>query len=211
MSDLVTIIRAIVRDELRSLQLGDIAVVTSSFPHAEGDEHNHECSVKLRESDVELRKVPIATPHLGMVSAPRAGDLVLISYVGGDPNRPIVVGRLYSDQVSPPVHEADEWRVESPPGGQTSIAIDKDQAVLVKAGDTTLKLGKSDVVEIKGPKDLTIQVDGHVQLKCADCTVDASGTIDLGKGGGGVITDKSHKCYFTGAPLVGSASVKAKG
>ena len=27
----------------------------------------------------------------------------------------------------------------------------------------------------------------------------------------GVITDKTHKCYFTGAPLVGSTTVKAKG
>lgn len=211
MSDLVSIIRAIVRDELRSLQLGDIAVVTSAFPHAEGDTHNYECNVSLREGELELRKVPICTPHIGMASAPRVGDLVLLSYIGGDPNRPIVVGRLYSSDVNPPVHEEGEWRVESPLGGETSITIDKDQAFVVKAGDTTLKLGKSDVVEITSPKDLTIKVDGNVSIKCADCTIDASGNIDIGKDGGAVITDKSHKCYFTGAALVGSATVKAKG
>jgi hypothetical protein len=209
-SDLVTIIRAIVREELKSLHLGDLAVVTSNFPHADGDDHNYECSVKLRESDQELRRVPMATPHVGMVSAPKVGDLVLISYVGGDPNRPIVVGRLYSDQENPPVHEAGEWRVESPLGGKTSIAIDKNESVVVTAENTVVTVKKSDLVHIKGPKDLKIEVDGNVQIKCADCTVDASGNIDLGKDGGGVITTKSHKCYFTGAALVGSQTVKAK-
>lgn len=211
MSDLVTILRAIVREELRSLRLGDIGVVVSAFPHADGDAHNYECSVKLREGGLELRRVPMATPHIGMVSAPNVGDLVLLSYVGGDPNRPIVVGRLYSDKENPPVHEKDELRMESPLGGKTSIAIDKDQSVVVKAGDTMVTVKQSDVIEIKGPKDLKIEIDGNAQIKCADCTIDASGSIDLGKGGGGVITDKSHKCYFTGAALVGSQSVKAKG
>jgi phage baseplate assembly protein gpV len=210
MSDLVTIIRAIIRDELASLRLGDVGVVTSSFPHADGDEHNYECNVKLRESELELRRVPIVTPHVGMVSAPRVGELVLLSYVGGDPNRPIVVGRLYSDEVNPPVHEADEWRVVAPPGGKTSIAIDKDQSIVLTAGENLLTLKQDDVITIQGKADLTIQVDGNVELKCTDCKVDASGNIDLGSSGSGVITEKSHKCYFTGEALKGSQSVKAK-
>ncbi|RKH68276.1 phage baseplate assembly protein V [Corallococcus llansteffanensis] len=211
MSDLVTIIQAIVRAELELLRLGDVGVVTSAFPHAEGDTHNHECDVKLREDGLELRKVPIATPHIGMVSAPAVGDLVLLSYVGGDPNRPIVVGRLYSEKTSPPEHAQDEWRVVSPPGGKTSIAIDKAHSVVLTAGETVVTLLEGDTISIKGPKDLKVEVEGNVQLQCKDCTVDASGNIDLGKSGGGVITEKSHKCYFTGEPLVGSKTVKAKG
>ncbi|MFY0523793.1 phage baseplate assembly protein V [Archangium gephyra] len=210
MSDLVTIIRAIIRDELASLRLGDVGVVTSAFPHADGDEHNHECNVKLRESELELRRVPIVTPHVGMVSAPRVGELVLLSYVGGDPNRPVVVGRLYSDEVNPPVHEADEWHVVAPPGGKTSIAIDKDQSIVLTAGENVLTLKQDDVITIQGKADLTIQVDGNVELKCTDCKVDASGNIDLGSSGSGVITEKSHKCYFTGEALKGSQTVKAK-
>ena len=35
MSDPIDIIRAVVRDELRSLRLGELAVVTSVFPHTE--------------------------------------------------------------------------------------------------------------------------------------------------------------------------------
>ena len=40
--------------------------------------------MKLREGELELRKVPIATPHVGMVSAPAVGDLVMLTYVGGE-------------------------------------------------------------------------------------------------------------------------------
>jgi hypothetical protein len=212
MSDPVALIRAIVREELRALPLGDIGVVTSVFAHTdEGDGHNHECNVKLRESDLELRKVPMATQHVGMVSPPAVGDLVLLSYVGGDINRAVVVGRLYCDENRPPVHAEGEWRVQSPLKGPSSLAIDKDGAVVVTAGKTVVTVRKDGEVEIAGEKDLKIDVKGNVSIKCGDCTVDASGKIDLGQGGSGVITEGSHKCYFTGAPLVGSKNVKAKG
>lgn len=211
-TDIVNIIRAIVQDELKSLKLGDIAVVTSSFPHAgEDDGNNYECNVKLREGELELRKVPMAVSHIGMVSAPRVGDLVLVSYVGGDPNRPIVVGRLYSDEANPPVHEDNEWRVESPYQGETSIAIDKEESVVITVGKNSITIKKDDVIEIIAETDMSLDVKGNVEIKCVDCKIDASGKIDLGSGGSGVITEQSHKCYFTGAPLVGSASVKAKG
>ncbi|MFC1747177.1 phage baseplate assembly protein V [Pseudomonadota bacterium] len=210
-NEIIDIIRAVVRDELKSLRLGDIAIVTSAFAHS-GDEdgNNYECSVKLRDSELELRKVPMATAHIGMVSAPNVGDLVLVSYVGGDPNRPIIVGRLYSDESNPPLHEVDEWRVESPYQGETSLALDKEGSVVLSAGKNTITIKKDDLIEIKGEADLTLEVKGNVELKCTDCKVDASGNIELGNGGAGVITETSHKCFFTGAPLIGSQSVKAK-
>ena len=210
--DIIDIIRAIVRDELATLALGDIAIVTSVFPHSGKDDgNNYECNVKLRESDLELRRVPIATPHIGMVSAPRVDDLVLVSYVGADPNRPIVVGRLYSNKANPPLHEAGEWRVEAPFQGQTSVAVDKEESVVVTAGKTIVTIRKDGAVELAGEQDLKIEVKGNATVKCGDCTIDASGTIELGTGGDPVITEGSHKCYFSGSPLVGSGSVKAKG
>lgn len=212
MNDPVAIIRAIIKEELRSLRLGDIAVVTSVFPHTAGnDANNYECNVKLRESNLELRKVPIATPHIGCVSAPTVGDLVLLTYVGGDPNRAIVVGRLYSDEAQPPAHDENEWHVEAPLNGKTSLAIDKKGALVLTSGKTVLTLHQDDTIEIIGEKDLTIEVKGNVSLKCNNCKIDASGNVDLGNNGAGIITEDTHKCYFTGNALVGSKTVKAKG
>lgn len=212
MTDPVSIIRAIVRDELAAIRLPDIAVVTSAFPHTSPDDgHNHECSVRLREGGLELRRVPIATPHVGMISAPQQGELVLVAYVNGDPNRPVVAGRFYSEKAAPPLHEAKEWRLAAPFGGTTSIAIDKDESVVVTAGGTAVTVRKDGNVEVKGKADLKVEVKGKVELKCGDARIDASGSIELGNGGSGVITEASHRCYFTGKPLVPSKSVKAKG
>lgn len=211
MSDPIDIIRAVVRDELRALRLGDLAVVTSVFPHSgEDDGHNHECSVKLREGGLELRKVPIATPHVGMVSPPRVGDLVLLSYVGGDPSRAIVVGRLYSEKINPPLHKEDEWHAYAKADGVSSFSIDADESCVLTAGKTIITVKKDGNIEILGEADLSIETKGAISIKCTDFTVDASGNVDLGKDGAGVITEKSHKCYFTGKALVPSGTVKAK-
>lgn len=210
MSELIDVLRAIVRDELRTLKLADLGVVTSVFPHAEGDTNNHECNVKLRHTELELRKVPIATPHVGLVSAPRVGDLVLVSYVGGDPNRPIVTGRLYSNEANPPEHAEHELVLQVPFEGETSLKIDAEQSVIVTTGKNVVTIRKDGDIEIKGEADLKLEVSGNVELKCADCTIDASGEVSLGTGGSPVITEASHKCYYTGAPLVGVPKVKAK-
>ncbi|MBL9106679.1 MAG: hypothetical protein JNL82_37505 [Myxococcales bacterium] len=219
MNDLFHILRAMLRDELRALRTGDTAVVTANAPHAEGDGHNHECDVSLRHGGLALKNVPIATPHVGLVSPPRVGDVVLVTYVDGDPNRPIVTGRLYSDEAPPPVHADGELVLSTPPDHTTRVALQPDGAVQIAAGKTRITVARDGAVTLTGEQDLVVTVkgdarlraDGNVELTCADAKIHASGSIDLGDGGDGVITTGSHKCYITGKPLVGSASVKAKG
>ena len=219
MNELFQIFRAMMRDELRALRFGDTAVVTATAPHAEGDTNNHACDISLRHGGLALTRVPIATPHVGMVSPPRVGDIVLLTYVDGDVNRPVITGRLYSDVAPPPVHEDDELWISMPPEHRTQIAFKKDGSLLIAAGKTTITVAQDGAVALVGETDLQITVkgnasvkaDGNVELSCADAKIKASGTIDLGEGGHGVITTGSHKCYITGKPLVGSATVKAKG
>ena len=210
MADLIETLRAIIRDELQMLKIADIGVVTSVFPHEEGDTHNHECNVQLRHSELELRKVPIATPHIGMVSAPRVGDLVLLSYVGGDGNRPIVTGRLYSNEANPPEYGEKSLMLQAPFEGETSIEIDEEESIVLTTGKNVVTMFKDGNIEVNAEGDLALTVKGNVDLSCSDCTVDASGEINLGTGGHPVITEGSHKCYYSGAPLVGASSVKAK-
>lgn len=219
MNELFQILRAMVRDELRALRLGDTAVVSAIKPRADGDDNNHHCDVTLRHGGLTLVDVPIATPHIGLVSAPREGDVVLLTYVDGDPNRPVVIGRLYSDEAVAPPHEADELWLSMPPEHATKVALKKDGAVFITAGKTTITVQKDGAIEIAGEDalqvtlkgDATVKADGNVELSCKDASVKASGNISLGEGGGGVITTTSHKCYVTGAALVGSQTVTAKG
>ena len=45
---------------------------------------------------------PWAGGNFGAVSLPRIGQEVLIQYINGDPNRPVIVGRVYNDRQMPP-------------------------------------------------------------------------------------------------------------
>lgn len=71
------------------------------------------------------------TGHLGNIILPRVGQEVLVDFINGDPDRPIIVGRLFNDEHMPlyalPEHETRAvWRSQSigktnqkPPGSPT--------------------------------------------------------------------------------------------
>jgi phage baseplate assembly protein gpV len=236
MSELVEIIQKIVQHELSKIRIGELGVVTSIFPHAdEGDKDNYECNVKLKNSDLELRKVPIATNHIGTAAVPNVDDLVLVSFVGGDINQPIIIGRLYNDQDRPPVNNEKEYILEAPYKGAASFKIDKDESIILSAGETTVTLkkdgdllvnskAKANItvegdaameckgnISVKSKKNIKITAKSDAEIQCANCKIKASGNIDLGESGGAVVTDMTHKCFITGAPPIGSTTVKAKG
>ena len=71
MSDMVDIIRAIVRDEMarrRSPELGLVTAVQSR--DSDGSDNNHQVNVRLRASGVELQRVPVAAARLGLSLLP---------------------------------------------------------------------------------------------------------------------------------------------
>ena len=86
-----------------------LGIVTSIFSHeSDSDKDNYECNVRMKNTEMELRKVPIATQCIGLVGVPRVGDLVLVVFVNGDINAPIVIGRLYNDEDRPPLNKPEE-------------------------------------------------------------------------------------------------------
>lgn len=235
MSEMVDVIKKIVQHELSKVRIGDLGIVTSIFSHSDnGDKDNYECNVKLKNSDLELRKVPIATNHIGTVAIPNVNDLVMITFVAGDVNQPIVIGRLYNDEDRPPVNKEKEYILEAPFRGTTRFKIDENEDIILTAGETTLTLKKDgDLlinskanakitvegdanlecqgnITIKSDKNINITAQSDTTIECANCKVKASGNIDLGEGGGGVVTNMTHKCFITGAPPIGSTTVKSK-
>ena len=106
MLTIVESIRKIVEDEIRKLHLCEVGEITSYFHIRKGsDKDNYECNVRLKDKEVELRKVPVATSHIGLAHIPHVGDLVLLSFINGDINAPIITGRLYNSEHRPPVTE----------------------------------------------------------------------------------------------------------
>jgi uncharacterized protein involved in type VI secretion and phage assembly len=175
---IVGTMRVIAQKEMRKLHLPTLGVVTSIFPHSSaGDKDNYECNVRLKNTELELRKVPIATQCIGLAGIPRVGDLVIIVFINGDINAPIIVGRLYNDEDRPPLNNAEEIvyvppyeanpevrriYIEFPQGMIFRIT---DDEVDIKAGDTKVIVARDGDVVIESKANVNVIADGDATLK----------------------------------------------
>lgn len=113
MSRLLDLVRRVVRQELGQRRGARLAVVVAVHPHeAEDDDANYEADVRLKHEELELTRVPIATHHMGFAAPPRVGDLVLVEFLDGDLNQPLVTSRFYHDEERVPLHRENEFLVE---------------------------------------------------------------------------------------------------
>ena len=194
-------IQAIVRDELSRVRTAELAMVQKLHPHADGgDKDNYACTVALRDSGIVLSHVPVATGRIGTVSIPAVGELVLVQFLGGNVNAPVITGRLYNDEDRPPVSDDGKAVVHLP------LAAADDEAVHIElvSGDArslSITLGKSlklalqdddpvvslDVAD--GKAKLTIGSDGAASLT-AKGAVSVKGDADVAIEAGGKLTLK---------------------
>jgi phage baseplate assembly protein gpV len=208
--ELLAVIQAVVREEIAARRFAEIGVVTEVFPHADGgDKANYECSLKLRDSGLELSHVPVATQRIGLAAIPNVDDLVLVAFVGGDLHAPVIVGRLYNDVDRPPVAKERECVYVSPdaaesgvrrfylelPNGNT-LTVDDDKALL-DLGGTKITVNNGGAVTIEAQGDISFKAGGKLALKAqSDVTVD-----------GQAVTLKAQ----TSAQLEGQAGATVKG
>ncbi len=208
--ELLSAIQAIVREEIAARRFAELAVVTDVFPHADGgDKLNCECTVKLRDSGLELSHVPVATQRIGMAAIPNVDDLVLVTFVGGDLHAPIIVGRVYNDVDRAPVAKAGEHVYVSPDAAESGVrrfylelpnsntlTVDDDKAVLDMNG-TKLTINNAGDVLIEAQGDINLKAQGKLALQAqGDVTVD-----------GQAVTLKAQ----TSAQLEGQAGATVKG
>lgn len=223
---LVGTMRRIAENEARRAHTFDLGVVTSIFPHSrESDDHNYSCSVRLRDSDSdELRNVPVLTQHIGLAYTPSIDDLVLIGYIGGSINSPVILGSMYNDQQRPPVNDAGEMVFESPGTVDTSrrrvyiklpsgIEIKvTDDAVLIDTGHSSVAVKLDGSISMKADMDITIE--STMGLKLKGMTVEIEGTQELKQKGAVVnIESDANTEIKAGAnmSIKGSAMTEIKG
>lgn len=200
-TDLVELIRAIVRAEQERLHVAEIALVTRTYPHASGgDKNNYACDVRLRDSGLELRAVPVATQRIGLVAMPNVDELVLLNFVGGDVHGAVIVARLYNDADRPPQAKDQEWvyvsvddakggvrraHFEFPNGNQATL--DDDQLVL-QLGGTKVSVRHDGDVAIEGPARISLKCDGDMSFDAAgNLSIKAQGSLALEAGTGASI------------------------
>ncbi|WP_020408675.1 phage baseplate assembly protein V [Hahella ganghwensis] len=197
MSDLYDSIRQIVREELRQSRIAELAVVQEQHPHADDeDTDNYSCTVVLRDNGIVLKKVPVMVMRKGAAAIPDIGDLVLVQFLNGDINAPIIVGSLYNDEDRPPANSSGQAVLQLPLGGggiELLVDTENSTSVELKVGNgVTLTLIDDDpVVTIdvdSGKAKLEISRDGSVSLNSgngveiksgADMTIEAGGQLNL--------------------------------
>jgi len=175
---IVETMRIVAQKELTKIQLPTLGVVTSIFPHSNAsDNDNYECNVRLKNTKLELRKVPIATQCIGLAGIPRVGDLVIVVFINGDINAPIVTGRLYNDEDRPPLNKGEEI-IYIPPYSanpkvrriymefpQGMILKITDDEVDIKAGETKVIISRDGDVLIESKANVNVLADGDATLK----------------------------------------------
>jgi phage baseplate assembly protein gpV len=198
-------IRRLVQEEVRRLRTAELAVVQEQHAHAdESDKDNYACTVALRDTGIVLKQVPVATPRIGTVSIPAVGELVLVQFIGGDINAPVIIGRLYNDEDRPPVNDDNQGILHLPLGAGDSDAVHAElhsgdsREIVLKLGDgLELNLKDDDpVVEIKvdgGKGVVAIARDGAI-------TIESQGDINM-TGGGSINIEASGELNLKGSVI----------
>lgn len=222
MSDIVAMLRQLIRAELARHTSSHLGVVEAVAGHAASDNENYGCDVRLRGRDLVLVGVPIATDHLGTVAPPAKGDLVLIHFVGGDPDQPVIAGRFYSDQLRPPEYGLSEIVTHLPPDAGESdrveLAITGGKSgsrswTLRLPSDVSISVTDKRVEAVVGPMTLTIDGDGgeaSITSSGSTVTVKDSGEITLQGQGNVTIEAQGDLEIKAGANLKLSAGAVAE-
>lgn len=176
-TSIIGLIKKVVDEEIKKINFAEIGIVTSIFPHSNVDDNdNYECNVKLRDSGLELRKVPVATQQIGLANIPNVGDLVLVSFIKGDINAPVITGRLYNDEDRPPANN-DKEIIYVPPNKSNpgkihvkfpsgvSFKID-DEGITIKAGKTKIMVENNGDMVINSNAKLN-QISEGAMLLCS--------------------------------------------
>jgi phage baseplate assembly protein gpV len=225
MSDVVRLIQSIVRDQLRSFRTAELGVVTAVHPHeSDGDKNNYGCDVRLRDSGLQLKHVPVSTARIGAVAIPNTDDLVLVQFLQGDIHSAIITGRLYNDQDRPPLAKAQECVYISPddpksgvrrlhlafPNGN-KLTLDDDKLVL-ELGQTTLTINNDGDIALNSNAKLTIETNGDASLQAGgNLEIKASGDVKLEGVNVAIKAQANASLEGTAGSTVKGATVKVVG
>jgi len=213
-ADMMATLRAIVRDEMARVRPPELGKVTrANAREDDSNDGNHQVNVELCASGVELQRVPIAVSRAGWSALPNEGDLLLVSFVGGDLNAPVAVGTLYSDQAHPPVAKAHEIVYLAPDDDDSSLRrmhfelangntfTIKDETLEVVMGGTTVTVHKDGDVEIKSAGKVSIESDGDFSIKSSGAvSIEAGSSLSL-KGASSATLEGTGKAEVKGGQI----------
>jgi uncharacterized protein involved in type VI secretion and phage assembly len=185
MSDAITLIQAVIRDQLQGFKTAELGVVTKLHSHeAASDKNNYQCDVRLRNSGLELKRVSVAVQRIGGAAIPNDGDLVLVQYLDGDIHSAIITGRLYNDTDRPPEAKPREFVYISPDSAEQGIRriyleLPKGNKLLVEDDKLIIEMGKTKIT-VNNDGDVVLESNAGLTINAkGDAAVKAQGNLEL--------------------------------
>lgn len=157
---------------------------------------------------------PVAGNGWGAFALPRVGQEVVVSFVDGDPDRPLVTGTVYNGLNKPPYELPDDktktvLRTRSTPGGSAGNELTFED----KSGQEEILLhGEKDlIVTVNNDSDATIDNDLRL-LVCndAESTVENNCTLSVG-GDSKRTVSKSETVEVKGDESVSAKTITLEG
>lgn len=159
MSTIISTIQEIIRQELRTVRVSELGIVEAVYPHSSTrDDDNYGCDVRLKNSGLLLKRVPLATSHIGTAAIPNIGDLVLLTFDKGDINQPIIIGRMYHNEARAPLNNSDEVIFRLP---------------LASSDEKTLKAAIRNISANDVPREILVEMAPKITLHVTDNSVQA--------------------------------------
>ena len=198
----------IARHEALARAVASVGVVTSIFPN-EGVP-DHAVTVQLRDSGLVLPRVPVAVGAMGFAAIPAVDDLVLVAFLEGDLNAPVVVGRLYHPDQEPPKHKAGQLVLRLPSGASQpslncEINADPPSLLLTLPGDVKLEIVKGKLTVVVGDVNITLEGSGRLTAAVGEAS------LTMKKDGSVAIKSQKFKLDATDVEISAQAKVKIKG
>jgi len=128
---------------------------------------------------------PMAGKSMGWVIYPEVDDEVLIDFVNGNVNEPVIVGCLYNGKDTPPYDNADgdnNIRTLVSRSGHVIEIDDTDGAEKITIKDTSGGLEivmdtAEKLISVKSSGDITFKADGDFKVEANEISVKAGGDI----------------------------------
>ncbi|WP_459617458.1 type VI secretion system Vgr family protein [Bordetella sp. 2513F-2] len=167
---------------------------------------------------------PWAGGGFGGLQLPRVNDEVVVDFIGGCPDRPIVLGRVYNANNMPPVELPGKatqsgFRSQSVYGDPTmcNMMIFEDQLgcerVHMRAQKDMCDEVVNDHSHLVG-NDYTLQVCGHYSIKAKSLSVEVAETTDLTHNGQTTVNMKAYQRTIEGPVITnttGDVNASTKG
>ncbi|AGM11354.1 baseplate V-like protein [Halogranum tailed virus 1] len=204
-----------IRDQIRLPQVGEIVKVREHT--TTDDDNNFECDVLLRGEEQQRRGALVATPGRDSMHIPSVGDIVLVNFIDGTGEAPVITNVLYTNEKRPPLAQEGMVRqrkgnlyYEAHPDGDwmriSQKSNDDDSGSAANARIEIDDSGANPVVNIEtNGADININVSGG-QVKLGD----PNGTFaEVARKGDAVEVDDPDSGTITGTITEGSSDVQS--